>query len=264
MRLSLNQTTNRKIKMAKPSVIHSFDPELLSTIWQGFRIQSKRLCGVLLAAWCKGGPVQIRGSLWMVFPQDWRPQGQSGDIRWPGSGAWSLQPSCSHKTSTHTHNTQHTQPQRARRGNKVGSGADDYASTMSECSAWMYRAFCMGCLHWPNWAVVCYVPVQTVSRTSFGLLQNLMPWYLAWITMTVCLCVCFICSNCELTTDTKCSMQKPQVSRHWKTQSQTFVLHSLLRHIGLLQRSHNAVISLFQHRLLSVSHHGFNYKKGII
>lgn len=54
MSISLNQTNNRKIKTANPAMIHSFDLELLSKIWLGFGVQSKSLCGVLLAAQCKG------------------------------------------------------------------------------------------------------------------------------------------------------------------------------------------------------------------
>lgn len=38
----------------------------------------------------------------MLLPQELRPQGKPGDIRWSGSGAWSLQASCSHKTSSHS------------------------------------------------------------------------------------------------------------------------------------------------------------------
>ncbi len=178
------------------------------------------------------------------------------------TGLWSLESSA--QLFTQNLHTQHTQPKRAHRGNKVGSGADDMPAPWLQCaSVWVCEAHeCAGRFVWDVYIDLtklissscshsfCNVPVQTVSLLAYCKMWRTnicyeSPWQ----------CVCFIISNCELTTDTESSMQKPQMLRHTKTC--TFVLHSLLRHIKLLQCSHDMVINLFLCRLLSVSHRGF-------
>lgn len=152
-------------------MIRSFDLDVLSEILPGFRIQSKSLCGVLLAAQCKGAPPPDK-RFFMVFPQDWRPRGQPGDIRWPGRGAWSLQPSCSHKPTHTAHSAnQSTQGQwswiRCRHATcqhcDFSVSVRGVCGVCGVCGALMHGSLCVSCLHWAH-------PADLLSELSITLL----------------------------------------------------------------------------------------------
>lgn len=143
------------------------------------------------------------------------------------TGLWSLESST--QLFTQNFHTQHTQPKRAHRGNKVGSGADDMPALWLQCvSVWVCVVHeCTGrsvwdvyidltklisslCTHSHSVMFLCRPPPITLLAHCKMWRTNICyesPWQ----------CVCFIFSNCELTTDTKSSMQKPQMLRHTKT-----------------------------------------------
>lgn len=177
------------------------------------------------------------------------------------TGLWSLESSA--QLFTQNLQIQHTQPKRAHRGNKVGSGADDMPTlwlqcvSVWECSLWMHRVFCMRCLHWPNQADLLFVQSLNMfcsCAVSYAPSAYCKIWctYVLWS---------FMLSNCELTSGINCSMHANTCSDPQK-QTCTFVLHSLLRHIKLLQCSHD--INLLLCRLLSVSQHAIEYRKYIL
>lgn len=150
--------------------------------------------------------------------------------------------------------TQHIQPERAHGDNKVGSGTGVCASCaapvcvcMGVCSVWMYVAFCMGCLHWPNQADLLVVQSVILLCSCVDCLVYLF-WLIAKSDALISVMnhndsvrVCFPSVSWPQAQSAASKNHKA----HKHSQTCTFVLHSLLRHIKLLQYSHGIVINLF-------------------
>lgn len=161
------------------------------------------------------------------------------------SELWSLESSA--QLFTQNFHTQHTQPRRAHRGNKAGSGAGDMPAPWLQCvSVWvcvcparMYRVFCMGCLHWPNQADLPFVqPLALLCPGADRLLIAKCDALISAMNQRDSVCVSVLCFPTA-------SWPQAQSVQHVETtnvharekQSQTCmsVLQSLLRQIKLLQ-----------------------------
>lgn len=178
------------------------------------------------------------------------------------TGLWSLESSA--QLFTQNLLTQHAQPNRAHRGNKAGSGAGNMPAPWLQCvSVWMQAVHdCIRLFVWDGHIELTKPDFLFVQSLILLCVCAVSLLYLFWCS-NICYespwqCVYFIFFNCELTTDTVQHAKTTKVQAHEKQPlTCTVGRHSLLRHIKLLQCSHDMIINLFLCRLLSVSHYRF-------